>query len=54
MSDPINKLLGILKDPPPEFVFEIGAGGIGVSRAHNAATVQRLRAPGRRSRSFTG
>lgn len=40
MSDLINKVLGILKDPPPEFAFEIAADGIAVSRTRPPATVQ--------------
>jgi hypothetical protein len=40
MSDLINTLLGVLKDPPPEFAFEIAADGIAVSRTRPPATVQ--------------
>ena len=36
----LDQILGILKDPPPEFVFEIAADGIAVSRTRPPATVQ--------------
>jgi len=40
MSDLINNVLGILRDPPPEFAFEIAADGIAVSRTRPPAAVQ--------------
>ncbi len=37
-----NKVLDILRDPPPEFVFEIAANGIAVSRTHPPAALQHV------------
>jgi type IV pilus assembly protein PilM len=33
-------ILGILRDPPPEFVFEVAADGIAVSRTRTPASIQ--------------
>ena len=38
----MGKLLGILRDPPPEFVFEVAADGIAFSRTRPAASVQHV------------
>jgi type IV pilus assembly protein PilM len=38
----MRKLLGILRDPPPEFVFEIAADGITMSRTRPPAAPQYL------------
>jgi type IV pilus assembly protein PilM len=35
-----GKLLGILRDPPPEFVFEVAADGIAMSRTRPPASIQ--------------
>jgi len=36
----LEKITAILKDPPPEFVFEISADGIAMSRTRPPSTVQ--------------
>jgi type IV pilus assembly protein PilM len=38
----LDKCLGILRDPPPEFVFEVAADGIAVSRTRPPASLQHL------------
>jgi type IV pilus assembly protein PilM len=35
-----DSILGILRDPPPEFVFEVAADGIAVSRTRPPASIQ--------------
>ena len=37
---PFSSVLGFLKDPPPEFVFEVAADGIAVSRTRPPASIQ--------------
>ncbi len=41
-ASPINKLLEILKDPPPEFAFEIAADAIAVSRTKPPAAAREI------------
>jgi type IV pilus assembly protein PilM len=36
----LDSIFGILRDPPPEFVFEVAADGIAVSRTRPPASVQ--------------
>jgi hypothetical protein len=36
----LNKVMGLLKDPPPEFAFEIASDSIAVSRTRPPATLQ--------------
>jgi len=36
----IESILGVLRDPPPEFVFEIAADGIAMSRTRPPASLQ--------------
>lgn len=36
----LSSIQSLLKDPPPEFAFEISANGIAMSRTRGAATVQ--------------
>jgi type IV pilus assembly protein PilM len=36
----LDRIQGLLQDPPPEFAFEIGADGIAMSRTRPPATVQ--------------
>jgi type IV pilus assembly protein PilM len=36
----LDSILGILRDPPPEFVFEVAADGIAVSRTRPPASIQ--------------
>jgi type IV pilus assembly protein PilM len=38
----MRKLLGILRDPPPDFVFEVAADGIAISRTRPPASVQHV------------
>jgi type IV pilus assembly protein PilM len=38
----LDSILGILRDPPPEFVFEISADGIAVSRTRPPASTQHV------------
>src|SRR5580700_8513200 len=37
-----NKVLDIFRDPPPEFVFEVAADGIAVSRTRPPSALQHL------------
>jgi type IV pilus assembly protein PilM len=37
-----DKILGILRDPPPEFVFEVAADGIAISCTHPPAAIQHV------------
>jgi type IV pilus assembly protein PilM len=37
-----GSVLGFLKDPPPEFVFEVAADGIAVSRTRPPASIQHM------------
>jgi type IV pilus assembly protein PilM len=41
----LDNILGFLKDPPPEFVFEIAADGIAMSRTRPPATLQHVALP---------
>lgn len=41
----LENVVGILRDPPPEFVFEIAANGIAFSRTRPPAAVQHLPLP---------
>lgn len=41
----LDNLLAILRDPPPEFAIEIGAGGIAMSRTKPPAAVQHVTLP---------
>jgi type IV pilus assembly protein PilM len=38
----LEKAMGILRDPPPEFVFEVAADGIAVSRTRPPATLRHV------------
>ncbi len=38
----LNTVLGILRDPPPEFVFEVAADGIAISRTRPPAALQHV------------
>ncbi len=38
----LDNILGILRDPPPEFVFEVAADGIAFSRTRPPAAVQHV------------
>jgi type IV pilus assembly protein PilM len=38
----LDGILGILRDPPPEFVFEVAADGIAVSRTRPPASIQHV------------
>jgi type IV pilus assembly protein PilM len=39
---PLGEILGVLRDPPPEFVFEVAADGIAMSRTRPPAALQYL------------
>jgi type IV pilus assembly protein PilM len=41
----LDKILGTLRDPPPEFAFEIAADGIAMSRTRPPAAVQYVALP---------
>jgi type IV pilus assembly protein PilM len=41
----LGKMLGVLRDPPPEFAFEIAADGIAMSRTSPPAAVQHVALP---------
>jgi type IV pilus assembly protein PilM len=41
----LNSILGILRDPPPEFVFEVAADSIACSRTRPPATLQHALLP---------
>jgi type IV pilus assembly protein PilM len=46
-TDIMRRLMGILRDPPPEFVFEVAADGIAISRTRPPAALQHVAlAPG--------
>ncbi len=36
----LDSIQSLLKDPPPEFAFEISASGIAMSRTRGPATIQ--------------
>jgi type IV pilus assembly protein PilM len=38
----LDSILGILRDPPPDFVFEVAADGIAISRTRPPASVQHV------------
>jgi type IV pilus assembly protein PilM len=38
----LDSILGILRDPPPEFVFEVAADGIAVSRTRPPTSIQHV------------
>jgi type IV pilus assembly protein PilM len=38
----LDSIFGILRDPPPEFVFEVAADGIAISRTRPPASVQHV------------
>ncbi len=38
----LDSILGILRDPPPEFVFEVAADGIAFSRTRPPASIQHV------------
>jgi type IV pilus assembly protein PilM len=38
----LDSIFGILRDPPPEFVFEVAADGIAVSRTRPPASIQHV------------
>jgi type IV pilus assembly protein PilM len=42
---PLERILGILRDPPPEFAFEVAADGIAVSRTRPPSDLQHLALP---------
>ena len=42
---PLGKILGVLRDPPPEFAFEIAADGIAMSLTRPSAAVQHASLP---------
>jgi len=39
---PVQKILGILRDPPPDFVFEVAADGIAISRTRPPGSLQQV------------
>lgn len=41
----LDRILGILRDPPPEFAFEVAADGIAMSRTRPPAAVQHAPLP---------
>jgi type IV pilus assembly protein PilM len=41
----LEKIMGILRDPPPEFVFEVAADGIAMSRTRPPAALQHVPLP---------
>jgi type IV pilus assembly protein PilM len=38
----LDKVMGVLRDPPPEFVFEVAADGIAMSRTRPPASIQHV------------
>jgi type IV pilus assembly protein PilM len=41
----LDKIMGVLRDPPPEFVFEIAADGVAMSRTRPPTTFQYVPLP---------